>query len=201
LGGEVRSARLFFVRKWLGFFHGRSVAGVPLGTAVICCCVFAAFGSLVLRWGDYRGFALLFFPARVFDDDPSAARIVQIEMLLAVIFLLTSLSSRLLGKVWHGRLATPLQKARHVGAWIILFISGFIFFYAVIGLYGIVKDYAVLPAFGFFNEVATRNLENLPILGDADFSLGFTGFVCLCTFLAILELAFEAERKIRHPSS
>lgn len=203
LGGEVRSARLFFFHRVLRFLHDRSVAGIRLESVVIYACVISGLASLFLHWGgSYRGFVLLCWPNRVFDDEPLAARTIQGVMLLAVVFLLVSSLSTLRIQVWRGRLLAAIQKARNVGAQVILVVSGFVFSYAFIGLYGFAKDSYALPTVEGFNYQAYLNLQNLPTLGDADFSLGFTLLAFSCGVLALLEICIEGERKFRrHPEA
>lgn len=198
MGGEVKSARLFFLQKSLRLVHDTSIAGVRLEPALICILAVSGLGSLLLHWSPpYRGFVFLLWPTRVLDDEPLAARIIQAEMLLAVVFLLVSFFSRLPIHIRWGWFPALVRAVRSLGSRLVLAISGFVLFYAFVGIYGFVKDWYAWPAILGFNYEAFLNLQNLPTLEDADFSLGFTLFVVSCGILALLETCLEAEHKSR----
>jgi hypothetical protein len=195
LGGEVRNARLIFLDKALRSVCTRTILGIRWETILVSILALAGLGSLFIKWADFRGLALVWHPDQVFDDEPLAARVVQGVMILAIVFSLASLLSRLPRASWSRKLIGVAQKGRRLGAWITLLIGGFVIFYTVVGLYGFVKDEYVGPAVAGFNYEALLNLENLPTLGDADFSLGFTTFTASLSALALIELLLQAEDK------
>jgi hypothetical protein len=189
VGGEVKSARLFFLYKFQRFLHDKSVAGVRLETALVSLCAGLGLVSLFLSWGDsYRGFVLLCCPMRFFDDEPITGRLLQLQMLIAVVFLIAELVSRLPTVSRRRQFHVALTKVRVVVTWPVILFSGFILFYAFIGIYGFVKDLYLWPVLDAYNPKAVENLQYLPTLGDADFSLGFTTFVATCGILALHEV-------------
>ena len=196
IGGEVGSARLHFLYKIRRFLHHRTVAGIRCETALILFCALLGIGSLFLPWSDYRGLALLWHPTQVFYDAPVAARLIQAEMLLTVAFLLVSPISRLRNHAWGERLHALIQVTRKFGARFVLIFSGYVVAYALVGVYGQFKDWYLWPALVGSNFNTVQTPQNLPTLGDADFSLGFTVFTASCGILALLEIWFEA-----HPTA
>jgi hypothetical protein len=203
VGGEVKSARLFFVQKCLLFLRQRSVAGVRLETALVLACVGVGLGSLFLKWGgSYRGFILLCCPLREYDDPPLVARMIQTQMVIAVIFLIAICASRLPMLVRRHHLHALVLKALYLTAWPILIFSGFVLFYGIVGIYGALKDLYVLPALGLNNSRAIENLQYLPTLDEADFSLGFMAFVASCGILALREINFKRKSgRMANPSA
>jgi hypothetical protein len=197
LGGEVRSARWFFLHRGLRFLRDKSVGGVRLESAVILMFVGVGLWGLFLHWGSYRGFTLLCCPRRVFglDDERLLALVIQVLMLIAVVFLIAVAASRWPSLVRHRRIRTLILNVRILTAWPVLIVVAFIIFYAFLGVYGVLKDLYVSPALGLFSSDALQNLGNLPTLGEADFSAGFTTFSVSCGILAILELCFRQGRK------
>jgi hypothetical protein len=193
VGGEVRSARLFFLYKLRRFLHHRTLAGIRWEDALVFLCALLGVASLFLSWADYRGLALLWNPTEVFDDMPVAARLVQAEMLFTVAFLFVSPISRIRNLPLGERLLRFLQTARNFGARFVLIFSGFVIAYAFVGVYGLFKNWYVWPTLVGPNFNTFQVLENLPTLGDADFSLGFTAFTASCGILSLLELWFEAQ--------
>jgi hypothetical protein len=197
MGGEVSSARLSFLRRGLGFLRRGSVARIRLERVSTCIFAILGLGSLFLHWDDsYRGFKLLYRPTQIFDDAPLTARAVQVVMLFAVVFLILSPLSRLPARIWRGRFLAIVQKARSLGAWIVLICSGYVVFYVAVGLYGYFKDSYAWPTIGSYNYEASMNLQNLPAPADTDFSPAFIVFLCSCGILALLEIAFDAQRRI-----
>jgi hypothetical protein len=189
VGGEVKSARLFFLYRCFQSLRQRSFRGIGLEPALVLACAGCGIGSLFLSWGgSYRGFILLCCPLRIYDDQPLAARMIQAQMVLAVIFLISIFVSRLPMLVRRHRVHALLLKARFLTAWPILIFGGFVVFYAVIGIYGALKDLYVAPALGLYSSQAMQNLQNLPTLDEADFSLGFMAFVASCGILALHEI-------------
>jgi hypothetical protein len=199
VGGEVRSARLFFLYRGLRFLRNKSVAGVHLESALIIMCVVVGLGGLFLHWGSYRGFTLLCCPLRVFngDDERVLGRVIQALMLIAVIFLIAVAASRWPTLVHQRRLHALILKTRALFARPILIVIGLIIFYSFIGVYGFMKDFYVAPALGLYSFKAVQNLGNLPTPEADDFSVGFVMFAVACGVLATLELCFAQPRKCR----
>jgi hypothetical protein len=198
VGGEVRNARWLFLYQGLRVLRNKSVGGVRLESALVLICIGAGLAGLFLHWGSYRGFTLLCCPRRVFDGDKERlmARVIQLLLLIAVIFLVAVAALRWPILVRHQRLRAFMLKLRTLTAWPVLIVVGFVVFYAFIGVYGAVKD-AYAPDLGFFSYDALQNLQNLPTLGEADFSAGFTTFSVSCGILAFLELCSGHGRKSR----
>ena len=196
VGGEVRHARWFFLHRGLRFLRNKSVSGIRLESVVILVFVAVSLVGLFLPWGSYRGFTLLCCPRRVFDGDNErlAAGVVQVLMLIAVIFFVAVAALRCPILARHQRLRAFVQKLRTLTAWPVLIVVDFIMFYAFIGVYWALKEAYVSPALGLSSYDAFQNLGNLPTLGEADFSAGFTTFSVSCGILAILELCFGQGR-------
>lgn len=201
MGGEVSSARLYFLYRVRALLRHRAIAGIRWEDVLIFLCAVLGIASLFLSWADYRGLVLLWNPAQVFDDAPVAARLIQAEMLLTVSFLLVSPISRLRNRVWGERLHALIQKTRSVCARFVLIFSGYVVAYAFVGVYGQFKDWYVWPVFVGPNFNFFQTPQNLPTLGDADFSIGFTVFTVSCGILALLEIWFEARPTAKEKGS